>query len=51
MKVMERVIAMTEKRCSTTRGRPYFQLEFYAVNKKGDYAGACCLRGFGFRRR
>src|SRR4051794_18346798 len=41
MKVMERVIAMTEKRLLDDKGRPYFQLEFYAVNKKGEYACAC----------
>src|SRR6185503_13907576 len=41
IKVMERVIAMTEKRLLDERGRPYFQLQYYAVNKKGEYAGAC----------
>ena len=51
MKTMERVIAMTEKRLLNDKGRPYFQLQFYAVNKKGDYAGACCVRGLGVRRR
>ena len=50
MKVMERVIAMTEKRLLDDKGRPYFQLEYYAVNKKGEYAGACCYEGSRFRR-
>src|SRR5215208_5282856 len=45
MKVMERVIAMTEKRLLNDRGRPYFDLEYYAVNKKGDVAGATCYEG------
>jgi N4-(beta-N-acetylglucosaminyl)-L-asparaginase len=48
MKVMERVIAMTEKRLLDEKGRPYFQLEYYAVNKKGEYAGACCYEGSDF---
>src|SRR5947199_2170878 len=40
MKVMERVIAMTEKRLLDDRGRPYFDLGYYAINKKGEMAGA-----------
>src|SRR6185295_16942791 len=48
MKVMERVIAMTEKRLLDDKGRPYFQLQYYAVNKKGEYAGACCYEGSDF---
>src|SRR5215207_385251 len=45
LKVMERVIAMTEKRLLNERGRPYFDLEYYAVNKKGEVAGATCYEG------
>lgn len=48
MKVMERVIAMTEKRLLNDKGRPYFQLQYYAVNKKGEYAGACAYEGSDF---
>jgi N4-(beta-N-acetylglucosaminyl)-L-asparaginase len=48
MKVMERVIAMTEKRLLNDKGRPYFQLQYYAVNKKGEYAGACAYAGSQF---
>jgi len=48
MKVMERVIAMTEKRLLDDKGRPYFQLEYYAVNKKGEYACACAYEGSDF---
>ncbi|HWH51749.1 MAG TPA: N(4)-(beta-N-acetylglucosaminyl)-L-asparaginase [Gemmatimonadaceae bacterium] len=44
MKVMERVIAMTESRLMVN-GKPTFQLTYYAVNKKGEYAGACCYEG------
>ncbi|HEY4216588.1 MAG TPA: N(4)-(beta-N-acetylglucosaminyl)-L-asparaginase [Gemmatimonadaceae bacterium] len=48
MKVMERVIAMTETRLLDDKGRPHFQLQYYAVNKKGDYAGACAYEGSKF---
>lgn len=48
MKVMERVIAMTEKRLLDGRGRPYFDLDFYAINKRGEWAGACCYQGSRF---
>jgi len=46
--VMERVIAMTEKRLLDDRGRPYFDLKYYAVNKKGEYAGASAFEGGNF---
>ena len=48
MKVMERVIAMTESRLLDERGRPYFDLDYYAVNKKGEFAGACAYQGSRF---
>ena len=48
MKVMERVIAMTEKRLLNERGRPYFDLEFYAVNKQGEFACARSYEGGAF---
>jgi N4-(beta-N-acetylglucosaminyl)-L-asparaginase len=48
IKVMERVIAMTERRLLNDKGRPYFDLSFYAVNKRGDYAGACAYEGASF---
>ncbi|HEX2721763.1 MAG TPA: hypothetical protein VHM24_02515, partial [Gemmatimonadaceae bacterium] len=48
MKVMERVIAMTEKRLLDERGRPWFDLNFYAVAKDGRYAGACAYEGARF---
>jgi N4-(beta-N-acetylglucosaminyl)-L-asparaginase len=48
IKVMERVIAMTEKRLLDDRGRPYFDLNYYAVNKKGEYAGASAYEGGRF---
>ena len=45
MKVMERVIAMTESRLLDDRGRPYFDLDFYAINSRGEWAGACAYQG------
>ena len=48
MKVMERVIAMTEKRLLNERGRPYFDLSYYAINKKGEFAGANAYQGGRF---
>jgi N4-(beta-N-acetylglucosaminyl)-L-asparaginase len=48
MKVMERVIAMTETRLLNEKGRPWFDLQFYAVAKDGRYAGACAYEGGRF---
>jgi N4-(beta-N-acetylglucosaminyl)-L-asparaginase len=45
MLTMERVIAMTEQRLLNDRGRPLFDLTFYAVNKAGEFAGACAYEG------
>jgi N4-(beta-N-acetylglucosaminyl)-L-asparaginase len=48
MKVMERVIALTEKRLLDDRGRPRFDLQFYAVTKDGRFAGATAYEGASF---
>src|SRR5436853_6711481 len=40
MKVMERVIPMPGKRWLDDHGRPLFDLNYYAVNKKGEYASS-----------
>jgi len=48
IKVMERVIAMTERRLLDENGHPYFDLNYYAVNKKGEYAGASAYEGARF---
>ncbi len=48
MIVMERVIAMTEKRLLGANGRPLFDLTYYAVNKAGEFAGACAYEGTPF---
>jgi N4-(beta-N-acetylglucosaminyl)-L-asparaginase len=48
MKTMERVLAMTEKRLLDDKGRPRFDLSFYALSKDGRYAGACAYEGGTF---
>jgi N4-(beta-N-acetylglucosaminyl)-L-asparaginase len=48
MKVMERVLAMTEKRLLDSRGRPYFDLQFYALAKDGRFAAATAYEGSQF---
>jgi N4-(beta-N-acetylglucosaminyl)-L-asparaginase len=48
IRVMERVIAMTERRLLDDRGRPYFDLSFYALTKDGRYAGATAYEGGRF---
>ncbi len=45
MKVMERVIALTENRLLDERGRPRFDLQYYAIAKDGRHAGACAYQG------
>ncbi|MEJ7809636.1 MAG: N(4)-(beta-N-acetylglucosaminyl)-L-asparaginase [Gemmatimonadaceae bacterium] len=45
MKVIERTVAMTEKRLLDDRGRPYFDLDFYAVSKDGRFAGVSAYEG------
>jgi len=41
IKTMERVLAMTEKRLLDDRGRPRFDLHYYAIKKDGSYGSAC----------
>ena len=48
LKVMERVIALTERRLLDERGRPLFDLQFYAVTKDGRFAGATAYEGAEF---
>ncbi len=43
--VVERVIAMTEGRLLSSNGRPFFDLDFYAVHKDGRVAGVSCYEG------
>lgn len=37
---LKRVVALTPPRLLDARGRPAYQLQFYAVNKKGQYGAA-----------
>ncbi len=48
IKVMERVLEHTETRLLDDKGRPYFNLNFYALAKDGRYAGACAYEGGQF---
>ena len=48
LKVTERVIAMTERRLLDDRGRPLFDLDFYAVSRDGRYAGVSAYEGGRF---
>jgi N4-(beta-N-acetylglucosaminyl)-L-asparaginase len=40
LETLKRVVAATEPRLLDERGRPRFQLNFYAVNKNGEFGGA-----------
>ena len=48
MKTIERVIAMTERRLLDARGRPLFDLEFFALAKDGRFGSACAYEGVSF---
>ena len=45
MKTIERVIAMTERRLLDERGRPLFDLQFYALAKDGRFGSATAYEG------
>ena len=45
---LERAVAMTERRLLDDRGRPHFNLNFYAVNKAGEVGGAALYEGAQF---
>lgn len=48
LEVMRRVIKMTEARLLDAKGRPYFDLNYYAVSKDGRYAGSSAYEGSQF---
>jgi N4-(beta-N-acetylglucosaminyl)-L-asparaginase len=48
LQVCERVVATTERRLLDDRGRPRFDLQFYAVAKDGRYAGVTLYEGAQF---
>ena len=45
LETLKRVIAMTPERLLGPNGRPTFGLQFYSVNKKGEYGGAAIYPG------
>lgn len=48
LKTLERVAAMTEARLLDARGRPNFDIQFYAINKAGQYGSATMFEGAEF---
>lgn len=48
LKMLERLVAMTEARLLDSRGRPTFDLQVYAVNKAGEYGSATLYEGAEF---
>jgi N4-(beta-N-acetylglucosaminyl)-L-asparaginase len=48
LKTLERVLAMTEKRLLDDRGRPRFDLQYYALRKDGAYGAATFYQGARF---
>ena len=48
MKTVDRVIAMTERRLLDPRGRPLFDLEFYALAKDGRFGAGSAYEGGSF---
>jgi N4-(beta-N-acetylglucosaminyl)-L-asparaginase len=48
MKTIERVIAMTERRLLDSKGRPLFDLQFYALSKDGTFGSASAYEGDNF---
>lgn len=48
LKTIERVIATTERRLLDARGRPLFDLEFYALAKDGRFGAASTYEGGNF---
>jgi len=48
MKTIERVIAMTERRLLDPKGRPLFDLQFYALSKDGRFGSASAYEGYRY---
>jgi N4-(beta-N-acetylglucosaminyl)-L-asparaginase len=48
MKTIDRVIAMTEPRLLDGRGRPLFDLQYYAVSKDGRFGAATAYEGVSY---
>jgi N4-(beta-N-acetylglucosaminyl)-L-asparaginase len=45
LETLKRVVAATEPRLLNERGRPRFNLNFYAVNKRGEFGAASIFPG------
>jgi N4-(beta-N-acetylglucosaminyl)-L-asparaginase len=45
LETLKRVVAMTEQRLLDERGRPTFSLNFYAINKNGEFGSASLFPG------
>ncbi|MBX3174393.1 MAG: N(4)-(beta-N-acetylglucosaminyl)-L-asparaginase [Gemmatimonadaceae bacterium] len=48
LKTLERIVAMTERRLLDERGRPTFDIQFYAISKDGRYGSATMYEGAEF---
>lgn len=48
LETLRRVVKMTEARLLTADGRPRFDLDFYAVNKRGEFGAASLYLGNRF---
>ena len=48
MRTIDRVLAMTERRLLDERGRPLFDLQFYALAKDGRFGSATAYEGGNF---
>ena len=48
MRTIDRVLAMTERRLLDPRGRPLFDLQFYAVSKDGRFGSASAYEGYRY---
>jgi N4-(beta-N-acetylglucosaminyl)-L-asparaginase len=48
LKTLERMVAMTENRLLDDKGRPKYDMQFYAVHKDGRTAGATMYEGAKF---
>jgi len=40
LETLRRVVTLSEKRLLTADGKPRYQLNFYAINKRGEYGAA-----------
>lgn len=48
LKALERMVAMTEKRLLDERGRPRYDMVFYALSKDGRFGSASTYSGFQY---